>query len=89
MLNQHIYILALKTVDLTIHQSQVASVAVTTDSPERTELSQPVGHLHTTDIACVPNLVAGFEIVQVLIVPVAVCIADDADSFHLRFEVEI
>ena len=83
MFDKYIHILTLKTIHLTIHQSQVATIAITADSPKRTELRQTVGHLHTADIPRMPNLVARFEIVQVLIVPVAVCIADDADSFHL------
>jgi hypothetical protein len=33
-----------------------------------------------------PNLVAGFEVVQVLVVPITVRIADDAYSLHdLKF----
>ena len=82
MFDEHIGLLALKTVQLTIHQSQVAPIAIATDSTQRTELSQSLSHLYTTDVACVPYLVAGFKVVQVLIVPIAVGVADDADSLH-------
>jgi hypothetical protein len=82
MLNQHIYILALKSVQLAIHQSQVSPIAVTADSAEGTECSQLLGHLNTTNIACMPNLVAGFKVMQVLIIPIAMGIAQYANSYH-------
>ena len=65
MLDEHIDILALKTIQLAIHQSQVATIAITTNSTERTESSQLLSHLYATYIACVPNLVAGFKVASI------------------------
>ena len=62
MFDEHIDILALKSVQFTVHQPQVSAVAVTIDSPERTKGSQFLCHLHITDIPCVPDFVAGFEV---------------------------
>ena len=77
MLDEHVDILALEAVQFTIHQSQVAPVAVTTDSTERTESSQLLGHFDTTYIPRMPYFVTGFEVVQVLLVPIAVRITDN------------
>ena len=86
MFDQHIDILALETVQFAIHQSQVASVAVAADSSQGTILSQFLSHLQRADIASMPYLVAGLKVMEVLWVPVAVGVADDADSLHdLRF----
>ena len=78
VLDEHIDILALKAIQLTIHQSQVAPIAIAAYCTERTEGSQFLGHLDTTYIACMPYLIAGFKVVQVLIVPIAVGIAQYA-----------
>ena len=83
MLDEHIDILALETVEFTIHQAQVAPIAVATNSPERSEGCQFLGHLHTADVASMPYLVAGLEVVQILLVPVAVCVAEYAYRLHL------
>ena len=86
MLDEHIGVLAFEAIQLTIHQSQVATIAVATDGPQRSKRRQPVCHLHGADVTCMPNLVAGFEVVQVLVVPITVRIADDAYSLHdLKF----
>ena len=63
MFDKHIDILTLESVQFTIHQPQVSAVAIATDSAEWTEGSQLLCHLYTTDISCVPDLVAGFEVV--------------------------
>ncbi len=83
MFDEYIDILALESVQFTIHQPQVSAVAIATDSPERTEGSQFLCHLHTTDISCVPDLVAGFEVVQVLLIPIAVRIAQYTYFLHI------
>jgi hypothetical protein len=83
MFDEHIHILTLKAVQLAIHQSQVSPITVTAYSAEGAECSQLLGYLYATYVACVPNLVAGFKVVQVLIVPIAVSIAQYADSFHI------
>ena len=62
MFDEYIDILALEPVQFSVHQPQVSAVAVTIDSPERTKGSQFFSHLHITDIPCVPDLVAGFEV---------------------------
>jgi hypothetical protein len=87
VLDEHVNILTLEAVQLAIHQSQVAAVAVATDSPQWPESGKPLCHFDRTDIACVPYLVAGFEVVQILLVPIAVGVADDAYAFQeLRVE---
>ena len=75
MLNEHIDILALETVQLTIHQAKVSPVAVATYSPERTESCKFLRYLNTTDIAGMPDFIAGFKVMQILIIPVRVGIA--------------
>ena len=85
MLDEHIGILTLEVVQLAIHQPQITPVAVAADSPERSEGSQFLCHLHTADIAGVPDFVARLEVVQVLLVPIAVRIAQYAYSFQLLF----
>jgi hypothetical protein len=82
MFDKHIDILAFKAIKFTVHQTQVTSITVTTDSTKWTELCQAVGHLNATYIASMPYLITGLKIMQIFIVPVAVCITDDADSFH-------
>ena len=84
MLDEHIDILHLETVQFTIHQPQVASIAITADSTERTESSQFLSHLHTTDIPCVPYLVAGFEVMEVLLVPVTMRIDQYTYFLHIQ-----
>ena len=80
VLDEHVDILALEPVQFTVHQPQVPAVAVATDSPERTEGSQFLCYLHTTDIPCVPDFVAGFE---VLLVPIAVRITQYTYLLHI------
>ena len=46
MLDEHIDIFTLEAVEFAIHQPQVTTVAVATDSPERTESSQTLCHFH-------------------------------------------
>ena len=75
MLDEHINILALETVLFTIHQPEVATVTVATYSPERTEGSKFLRYLDTTDIAGMPDFIAGFKVMQILIIPVRVGIA--------------
>ena len=81
--NQHIHILALETVQFPVHQSEVTPVAVAADSPERPEGSQFLGHLHTPDVSGVPDLVAGLEVVQVFVIPIAMGVADNANLLHV------
>ena len=82
MLDEHIHILHLESVQLTIHQSEVSPIAVAAYSPERTEGSEPLSHLNTADVTCMPDLIAGLKVVQILIVPIAVRIAQDANLLH-------
>ena len=83
MFDKHIDILALESVQFTIHQPQITAVAIATDSAEWTEGCQFLCHLYTTDISCVPDLVAGFEVMQVLLVPIAVRIAQYTYFLHI------
>jgi hypothetical protein len=75
MFDKHIDILDLEAIEFTIHQSQITAITIPTDSPERAESRQTFSHLHTADITCMPYLVTRLEIVQILIVPIAVRIA--------------
>ena len=82
VLDEHVHVLALEAVQLAIHQPKVAAVAVAADGTQRPERSQPLGHLDGADVAGVPDFVAGLEIVQVFLVPIAVGVAEDADFLH-------
>ena len=83
MFDEYIDILALKTVQLMIHQSQVAPVAVAADSTERTERSKSVGYFRRPDVTGMPYLVAGFEVVQVLIIPERMRVTQYSYSLHI------
>ena len=89
MFDEHVGLLTLEAVQFAVHQAQVAAVAVTADSPESSEGSQFLSHLDSADVAGVPYLVAGLEIVQVFLVPIAVRVADDANSFHPYLKSEV
>ena len=82
MLDEHVNILAFETVQFAIHESQITSVAVATHSPKRAKSRQFISHFHRADVACVPYLVARFEIVQIFWIPIGMGVADDADFFH-------
>ena len=82
MFDEHIHIFTLKTVQLTIHQPKVSPVAVATDSPERSEGSQFLCHLHAPDIPGMPDLITRFEVVQILIVPICVGVAENTNPLH-------
>ena len=82
MLDEHIDILALESVQFAIHQAQVAAVAVATDSTERAESLKLLSHLYATDVASMPYLVTGLKVVQVLLIPIAVCVADNTNCLH-------
>lgn len=64
------------------HASQVASVAIAADGPQRAELLEALGQLERTDVAGVPNLVARLEVLQVAVVPITVGVAQQAYPFH-------
>ncbi len=83
MFDEYVDILTLESVQFTIHQPQITAVAVATDSPERSEGSQFLCYLHTTDIPCVPDFVAGFEVVQVLLIPKRVRITQYSYFLHI------
>ena len=82
VLDEHVDVFALEAVQFAVHEPQVAPVAVAAHGAQGSERRQFLGHLNRTDVACVPNLVAGFKVVQVLLVPVAVGVADDAYLFQ-------
>ena len=82
MLDEHVDVLTLEAVQFPIHQPQVAAVAVATDGAQGPERRQPLGHLYGADVAGMPYLVAGLEIMQVFLVPVAMCVAQYAYLFH-------
>ena len=80
MFDEHVYIFTLEPVQFTIHQPQVPTIAVATDGTQRPEGCQFLCHLDAADVTGMPYLVAGFKVVQVLRIPVAVCVADNTDS---------
>ena len=82
MLNEHINIFALKAVQFAIHKSQITTVAVAADGTEWAESRQALSHFYRTDVAGMPYLVAGFEVMQILLVPKRVGVAENSDSFH-------
>ncbi len=82
VLHQHLDVLTLPAQHLGVHQAQVAPVAVAADGTQRPELCQALSDLGRTDVSSMPYLVAGLEVVQVLVVPVAVGVADDSYSLH-------
>jgi hypothetical protein len=75
MLDQHIHILTLEAVYVAIHQSQVTPITVTAYSAERSEGCQFLSHFHITDIASMPYLITRFEVMKILLIPIAVGIA--------------
>ena len=75
MLYEHVDILDLEPVQLAIHQPQVSPVAIAADGTEGSEGGEFLGHLDTADIAGVPDFVAGLEIMEIFLVPIAVRIA--------------
>ena len=82
MLDQHVNILTLEAVEFAVHQPQVATVAVAADGTERAERCQPFCHLNGADVARMPYLIARFEVVQVLRVPMGVGVAYYSYLFH-------
>ena len=71
VLDEHVDVFALEAVEFAEHQPEVASVAVATDCPEGSEGCEAVGYLDAADVVGVPYLVAGFEVVEVAVVPMA------------------
>ena len=82
MFDQHIHIFALESVQFTIHQSEITTITVAIDGSKGSEGSQSLCHLSIAYVASVPDLIAGLEVVQILVVPITVGIAQDADSLH-------
>ena len=64
------------------HEAQVATIAVADHSTQRTEGGEAVGNFGAADVAGVPDFVALGEVLQVLVVPIGVGVAQEADSFH-------
>jgi len=75
VLDEDIDILTPEAVQFMIHQAQVATVAVAADSPEGSELSQFLCHFERANISRMPDFVAGFEIMQILGIPVGMRVA--------------
>ena len=82
MSHQHVHILTLPSQPFGEHPTEVTAIAVATDSPQRPEGGKSLGHLSRSDVAGMPYLVAGLEVVQVLFVPIGVGIAEYSDFFH-------
>lgn len=64
------------------HAPKVAAVGVATHCAKRFHRSKAFGQFRRTDVAGVPNLVTVFEIRLVAVVPIAVCVREQSDSFH-------
>jgi hypothetical protein len=70
VLDKDIDILAFEAIQLTIHQSQVTTIAITTYGTEGTKLGKSLSYFHRTYVTSMPYLVAGLEIVQIFRIPV-------------------
>ena len=70
--HQHLGALAVPAELHRKHTAKVASVAITADCPQGTELLKAQGKLERPDIAGMPNLVARLEVFQVSGIPIAV-----------------
>ena len=82
MFDEHVDILTLEAVQFAVHEPQIASVTIATDSTEGTEGRQALSHLYRADIAGMPYLITGLEVVQILLVPITVGVADNAYFLH-------
>ena len=82
VLDEHVDILTFETVQFAVHEPQIASVTIATDSTEGTKGRQALSHLYRADIAGMPYLITGFEVVQILLVPITVGVADNAYFLH-------
>ena len=80
--DEHVDILAPEAVQLAIHQSEVAPVAVATDGTKGSKLCQPFSHFNRADVACMPNFIAGLEIMQIFVVPIGMGVTDDTYLLH-------
>ena len=83
MLHQYIHVLAFPSERLGEDTAHVTTVDISIYGFQRTKLRQFLGHLERTDVSCVPYLVARLEVMQILLIPVGVGVADDAYPFHL------
>ena len=83
VLHQDVGVLAFPSQFLREQTSQVASVAVAVDGTQCPELSQTLRHFHRADVAGVPNLIARLKVMQILVIPIRVGVADYAYSFHV------
>ena len=82
MFHQDIHLLAFETQHFGEHATQVSSVAIAADSPQKAERRKPFSQFSGTDVSCMPDLIAGFEIVQITIIPVRMGVAQNADLLH-------
>ena len=63
MFDKHVDILALESVQLAEHQSQIPTVTVAIDSTQGPECLKPFGYLCGADVASVPYFVTWLKIV--------------------------
>ena len=64
------------------HEAEVAAVAVADHGTQGAESGKAIGKLGAADVAGVPYLVALGEVLEVLIIPVGVGVAQETYAFH-------
>ena len=82
MLHENINILTLEAEYLRVHSAKNATIAVATDSTNRTKLIETVNEFNTADISCMPDFIAGFKIFKVTIIPEGMGVTNNAYCFH-------
>ena len=74
MFYQHFGTVNSKTIDLRIDLTDVLPVNVAIHGTERTECRQLLRHFQRTDVTGMPDFITRFEILQILFIPISVCI---------------
>ena len=86
-----VYILAFEAQSLGKHSPQVAPIYISTNCSQGFYFGQSLRHFERSNVAGVPYFVARVEVETIFIVPIAVRVANNADTFHVRlnrFEVK-
>ena len=82
MCHQDVGTLAVPSQYLREHTAQVTTVAVAHNGTQGAESGQTVGYLGTAYVAGMPHFVALLEILQILIVPITMGVAQYSYSLH-------
>ena len=82
VLHQDIGILTFEAQRCWEHAAKVAAVGVATHRAKRLHRFKAFGQFRRPDVAGVPNFVAVLEIRLIAVVPIAVSVREQSDSFH-------